>query len=146
MKGIIMLNVDEIQKIIPHRPPFLLVDRIDKLEPGIRGVGRKCVTMDEPYFVGHFPGKAVIPGVIILEALAQTGAIVMLSLEQYKGKILYFGGMDKVKFRRQVVPGDVLTLDVEIIKHKGNFGVGSAVAYVEDQVAVEAILTFAIGE
>jgi 3-hydroxyacyl-[acyl-carrier-protein] dehydratase len=146
MKGIIMLNVDEIQKIIPHRPPFLLVDRIDKLEPGIRGVGRKCVTMDEPYFVGHFPGKAVMPGVIILEALAQTGAIVMLSLEQYKGKILYFGGMDKVKFRRQVVPGDVLTLDVEIIKHKGNFGVGSAVAYVEDQVAVEAILTFAIGE
>ncbi|HHT57870.1 MAG: 3-hydroxyacyl-ACP dehydratase FabZ [Bacillota bacterium] len=141
-----MLNVDEIQKIIPHRPPFLLVDRIDKLEPGIRGVGRKCVTMDEPYFVGHFPGKAVMPGVIILEALAQTGAIVMLSLEQYKGKILYFGGMDKVKFRRQVVPGDVLTLDVEIIKHKGNFGVGSAVAYVEDQVAVEAILTFAIGE
>ena len=140
-----MLNVDEIQKIIPHRPPFLLVDRIDKLEPGIRGVGRKCVTMDEPYFVGHFPGKAVMPGVIILEALAQTGAIVMLSLEQYKGKILYFGGMDKVKFRRQVVPGDVLTLDVEIIKHKGNFGVGSAVAYVEDQVAVEAILTFAIG-
>ncbi|NLL00885.1 MAG: 3-hydroxyacyl-ACP dehydratase FabZ [Clostridiales bacterium] len=141
-----MLNVDEIQKIIPHRPPFLLVDRIEKLEPGVHGVGRKCVTMDEPYFVGHFPGKAVMPGVIILEALAQTGAVVMLSEEKHAGKIVYFGGMDKVRFRRQVVPGDVLILDVEIIKNKGSFGVGSAKAYVEDEVAVEAIFTFAIGD
>jgi 3-hydroxyacyl-[acyl-carrier-protein] dehydratase len=146
MKGIIMLNVDDIQKIIPHRPPFLLVDRIDRLEPGVHGVGRKCVTMNEPYFAGHFPGKAVMPGVIILEALAQTGAVVMLSEEKNAGKIVYFGGMDKVKFRRQVVPGDVIILDVEIIKNKGSFGVGSAVAYVEDEVAVEAIFTFAIGE
>lgn len=141
-----MLNVDEIQKIIPHRPPFLLIDRIEELEPGVHGVGRKCVTMNEPYFVGHFPGKAVMPGVIILEALAQTGAVVMLSEEKHAGKIVYFGGMDKVKFRRQVVPGDVITLDVEIIKNKGSFGVGSAVAYVENEVAVEAIFTFAIGE
>jgi len=139
-----MLNVDDIQKIIPHRPPFLLVDRIDKLEPGVYGLGVKNVTMNEPYFAGHFPGKAVMPGVIILEALAQTGAIVMLSVKKNEGKIVYFGGMDKVKFRRQVVPGDVLKLEVKIIKDKGNFGVGSAVAYVDDEVAAEAILTFAI--
>ncbi|HHT88673.1 MAG TPA: 3-hydroxyacyl-ACP dehydratase FabZ [Clostridiales bacterium] len=141
-----MLNVDEIQKIIPHRPPFLLIDHIDHLEPGIYGIGRKCVTMNEPYFVGHFPGKAVMPGVIILEALAQTGAVVMLSEEKNAGKIIYFGGMDKVKFRRQVVPGDVLILDVKIIKNKGSFGVGSATAYVKDEVAVEAVFTFAIGD
>ncbi len=141
-----MLNVDEIQKIIPHRPPFLLLDRIDELEAGIRAVGRKCVTMNEPFFQGHFPGKAVMPGVIILEALAQTGAVCMLSMEANQGKIVYFGGMDKVKFKRQVVPGDVLTLQVEITKYKGSFGVGSAVAYVDGKVAVEATLTFAIGD
>ncbi|MDF2542819.1 MAG: hypothetical protein K0S47_2537 [Herbinix sp.] len=139
-----MLNIDEIQNIIPHRPPFLLIDRIDELEPGKRAVGRKGVTMNEPFFAGHFPGKAVMPGVLILEALAQTGAVVMLSREENKGKKAFFGGMDKVKFKRQVVPGDVLTLEVEIIKDKGIFGVGKAVAYVEDKVAVEAILTFAI--
>ncbi len=141
-----MLNIDQIQKILPHRPPFLLIDRVDELEPGKHAIGRKCVTMNEPYFVGHFPGKAVMPGVIILEALAQVGAIVMLTIEKNAGKLAYFGGMDKVKFKRQVVPGDVLTLDVEIIKSKGTFGVGSAKAYVEDQIAVEAIFTFAIGD
>ncbi|HCM13745.1 MAG TPA: 3-hydroxyacyl-[acyl-carrier-protein] dehydratase FabZ [Lachnospiraceae bacterium] len=140
-----MLNIDEIQKIIPHRPPMLFIDRIDELEPGIRAVGRKCVSMNEPYFVGHFPGKAVMPGVIILEALAQTGAVTMLSLKENAGKIVYFGGMDKVKFRRQVVPGDVLRLEVEITKNKGSFGVGNAVAYVDGEVAVQAVLTFAIG-
>jgi 3-hydroxyacyl-[acyl-carrier-protein] dehydratase len=140
-----MLNIDEIQKILPHRPPFLLIDRIEELEPGKRAVGRKCVSMNEPFFQGHFPGKAVMPGVIILEALAQTGAMCMLTVEGNEGKIVYFGGMDKVKFKRQVVPGDVLTLEVEITKSKGSFGVGTAVAYVEGQVAVEAILTFAIG-
>lgn len=141
-----MLNIDEIQKILPHRPPFLLIDRVEELEPGKRASGRKCVSMNEPFFQGHFPGKAVMPGVIILEALAQMGAICMLTVEGYAGKIVYFGGMDKVKFKRQVVPGDVLTLKVEITKHKGNFGVGTAIAYVEDKVAVEAILTFAIGD
>lgn len=141
-----MLNIDEIQKIIPHRPPFLLIDRVDELEPGKRAIGRKCVTMNEHFFVGHFPGKAVMPGVIILEALAQMGALVQLSVDKNAGKIVYFGGMDKVKFKRQVVPGDVLKLDVEIIKSKGSFGVGNAVAYVEDQVAVEAIFTFAVGD
>ncbi|NLP33640.1 MAG: 3-hydroxyacyl-ACP dehydratase FabZ [Clostridiales bacterium] len=140
-----MLNIEEIQKIIPHRPPMLLIDRIEELEAGIRAVGKKCVTMNEPFFVGHFPGKAVMPGVIILEALAQTGAVAILSLPENSGKIVYFGGMDKVKFRRQVVPGDVLRLEVEIVKNKGSFGVGNAVAYVDDEVAVQATLTFAIG-
>ncbi|MDF2537678.1 MAG: hypothetical protein K0S76_699 [Herbinix sp.] len=140
-----MLNIDDIQKILPHRPPFLLVDRIDEMEPGKHAIGRKCVTMNEPFFVGHFPGKAVMPGVLILEALAQTGALVMLSLEKNAGKIVYFGGIDNVKFKRQVVPGDVLKLEVEITKSKGNFGLGTAVATVDDQVAVEAVLTFAIG-
>lgn len=140
-----MLNINEIQKILPHRSPFLLIDRVEELEPGKRAVARKCVTMNEPYFPGHFPGKAVMPGVIICEALAQTGAIVMLSCEEHAGKIVYFGGMDKVKFKRQVVPGDVLRLEVEIIRSKGNIGMGNAIAYVDDQVAVEAVLTFAIG-
>lgn len=142
----LMLNIDEIQNILPHRPPILLVDRIEELEPGSRAVGRKCVTMNEPFFQGHFPGKAVMPGVIILEALAQTGAVALLTCEEHKGKLAYFGAMDKVKFKRQVVPGDVLELQVEITKLKGDFGVGKAVAYVGDQVAVEAILTFALGE
>ena len=141
-----MLNIEEIQKIIPHRPPFLLLDRIDELEAGVRAVGRKCVTMNEPFFQGHFPGKAVMPGVLILEALAQTGAACMLSIEANRGKIMYFGGIDKVKFKRQVLPGDVLTLQVEITKNKGSFGVGSAIAYVDGKVAVEATLTFAIGD
>ncbi|HKL79123.1 MAG TPA: 3-hydroxyacyl-ACP dehydratase FabZ [Mobilitalea sp.] len=141
-----MLNIDEIQKILPHRPPMLLIDRVDELEPGKHAVGRKCVSMNEPFFVGHFPEKAVMPGVIILEALAQTGALVMLTVEKNAGKLVYFGAMDKVKFKRQVVPGDVLKLDVEIIKSKGSFGVGTAVAYVEDQIAVEAVFTFAIGD
>ena len=121
-----------------------MIDLIDELVPGDYGKGIKCVTMNEPYFVGHFPGKAVMPGVLILEALAQTGAVVMLSEEKNTGKIVYFGAMDKVKFRRQVIPGDMIILDVKIIKNKGSFGVGSAVAYVEDEVAVEAIFTFAI--
>ncbi len=140
-----MLDINDIQKIIPHRPPFLLIDRIDELETGKKAVGRKCVTMNEPFFTGHFPSKPVMPGVLIIEALAQTGAVVMLSMEENFGKIALFAGLDKVKFKRQVVPGDILKLEVEIIKNKGSFGIGNAVAYVEDQVAVEAVLTFAIG-
>ncbi len=141
-----MLNIDEIQKILPHRPPFLLVDRVEALEPGHRATGKKCVSMNEPYFQGHFPGKAVMPGVLILEALAQMGAICMLTVPGNEGKLVLFGGMDKVKFKRQVVPGDVLTLEVEITKSKGSFGVGTAVAYVDGQIATEAILTFALGD
>ena len=141
-----MLNVDDIQKILPHRSPFLLVDRIEELEPGLRAVGRKCVTIDEPFFAGHFPGKAVMPGVLILEALAQTGAVAILSLEEHKGKIVFFAGMDKIKFKRQVVPGDVIKLEVEIIRSKENFGTGSAKAYVDGELAASGILTFAVGQ
>jgi len=139
-----MLNIDEIQKILPHRPPFLLIDRVDELEPGIHAKGIKCVTMNEPFFQGHFPGKAVMPGVLQLEALAQLGAVCMLTVPGNEGKIILFGGMDKVRFKRQVVPGDVLTLEVNITKSKGNFGMGTAVASVDSKVAAEAILIFAI--
>lgn len=141
-----MLNIDDIQKIIPHRPPFLLVDRVEKLEPGKGAAGKKCVSMNEPFFVGHFPGKAVMPGVLILEALAQLGAVCMLTVPGNEGKLVYFGGIDKVKFKRQVIPGDVLTMEVEITKSKGSFGVGTAIASVDGQVACEAILTFALGD
>lgn len=141
-----VLNIDEIQKILPHRPPFLLIDRIEELEPGVKAVGRKCVSMNEPFFQGHFPGKAVMPGVIILESLAQVGAVCMLTVPGNEGKIVLFGGMDKVRFKRQVVPGDVLTLEVQIVKSKGPFGFGTAKALVDGKVAVEAELTFAIGQ
>ncbi|MDF2512847.1 MAG: hypothetical protein K0S04_2713 [Herbinix sp.] len=140
-----MLNIDEIQKILPHRPPFLLVDRVEELEAGVKAVGKKCVTMNEPFFPGHFPGKAVMPGVLIIEALAQMGAICMLTIPGNEGKIVYFGGIDKAKFKKQVIPGDVLRLEVEITKSKGNIGVGIAKASVEGKVAVQAELTFAIG-
>lgn len=140
-----MLNISEIQEIIPHRPPFLLVDRIDELEEGVRAVGIKAVTMNEPHFLGHFPNNPVMPGVLIVEALAQVGAIAILSMKENKGKTAYFGGMDRVKFKRKVIPGDILKLEVEIIKSKGSFGIGSAIAYVGDEVAVLATLTFAIG-
>lgn len=141
-----MLDINDIQKIIPHRPPFLLVDRIDEIEAGVSASGIKCVTMNEPFFQGHFPGKAVMPGVLIIEALAQVGAICMLSIPGNEGKIAFFAGIDNVKFKRQVVPGDVLTLAVQITKSKGSFGVGSAKAMVDGKVAVEAVLTFAIGQ
>jgi len=139
-----MLNIDEIQKILPHRPPFLLIDRVDELEPGVRAKGIKCVTMNEPFFQGHFPKRAVMPGVLQLEALAQLGAICILTVNGNEGKIVLFGGLDKVKFKRQVIPGDVLNLEVEIIKSKGNIGMGKASAHVDGKLAVEAILTFVI--
>ncbi len=141
-----MLNIKQIQEIIPHRYPFLLIDVIDELEEGKRAVGRKNVTMNEYFFQGHFPDEPVMPGVLILEALAQTGAVAILSLDEFKGRVVYFGAMDKVKFRKQVVPGDTLRLEVEIIKMKGTIGIGKAVAYVEDKKAVEAELTFAVGK
>ncbi|MBE5940032.1 MAG: 3-hydroxyacyl-ACP dehydratase FabZ [Lachnospiraceae bacterium] len=138
------LNIEEIKEIIPHRQPFLLIDAVEEMEPGKSCVARKCVTYNEPFFAGHFPEKAVMPGVLILEALAQTGAVAVLSLDEYKGKIAFFGGMDKVKFRRQVVPGDVLRLETELIKRKGPIGIAKGVAYVGDQIAAEAELTVII--
>ena len=140
-----MLGVKEIEEIIPHRHPFLLVDKIIELEPGKRAVGKKCITFDEYFFRGHYPGEPVMPGVLRIEALAQVGAVCILSCDEYKGKTPYFGGINKAKFRNKVVPGDVLTLEVELIKVKGPVGVGKATAYVDDKVAVSAELTFMIG-
>ncbi|MDY3918524.1 MAG: 3-hydroxyacyl-ACP dehydratase FabZ [Candidatus Limivivens sp.] len=135
----------EIMEIIPHRQPMLLIDTIEEIEEGKRGVGKKCVSYNEPYFGGHFPQEPVMPGVLIVEALAQVGAVVMLSCPEFKGKTAYFASIDKCKFRRKVVPGDVLMLEVEMIKRKGPMGVGKATATVNGETAVSAELTFAIG-
>lgn len=140
-----MLNITDIMKIIPQRSPFLLVDRIDELEPGKRAVGRKCVTYNELFFTGHFPDEPVMPGVLIIEALAQVGAVVCLSVEENKGKNSYFGGINKARFRNKIVPGDVLTLAVELIKQKGSVGVAACKAYDGDKIFAEAELTFVIG-
>lgn len=140
-----MLDIKQIQEIIPHRYPFLLIDRVVELEEGKKIVAIKNVTMNEYFFQGHFPQEPVMPGVLIVEALAQAGAVALLSMEQYKGKIAFFGGIDKVKFRKKVVPGDTLRLEVEIIKLRGPAGVGKAIAYVDDKKAVEGELMFMIG-
>lgn len=139
------MDINEIMATIPHRYPFLLIDRVEELEAGKRAVAKKNVTINEPFFQGHFPGEPVMPGVLILEALAQAGAVALLSMPEFKGKTAYFGGIDKAKFRRKVVPGDTLTLEVELIKVKAVAGVGKAVAYVDGKKACEAELTFMIG-
>lgn len=141
-----MLNTKEIMEILPHRAPFLLLDRIEELEPGKRAVGIKAVTYNEPFFSGHFPQEPVMPGVLICEALAQTGAVALLSHEDYRGKLAFFGGIDKARFRRKVVPGDVLRLETELVKIKGPVGVGKAVAYVDGQICARAELTFMVSE
>lgn len=134
----------EIMEIIPHRYPFLLIDTIEEIEPGVRAVGKKCVSMNEPYFQGHFPGNPVMPGVLIIEALAQVGAVAMLAQESFKGKTAYFAGIQNARFREKILPGDVLMLETEITKVKGPIGVGKAMATVNGKKAVEAELTFAI--
>lgn len=140
------LGIKEIQEIIPHRHPFLLIDFIDELEPGVRAVGYKSVTFNEPQFNGHFPGQPVMPGVLMIEALAQVGAVAILSLPENKGKTAFFGGINNAKFRQMVLPGDRLKLECEIIKRKGPVGVGKAVATNADgKVAVSAELTFVVG-
>ena len=138
------LNSNQIQEILPHRYPFLMVDRILECEPGKSAHGRKCVTANEMQFMGHFPGKHVMPGVLILEALAQTGAVAILTEEENKGKIVLFGGVKNARFRRQVVPGDVLELYCEVISRKGPIGIGRAKALVDGKPAVTAELTFAV--
>ena len=139
-----LLDINDIMKILPHRPPFLLVDCIEEMEPGVRAVGYKNVTMNEPFFQGHFPEYPVMPGVSIIEALAQVGGVAMLSLEANKGKLAFFGGIKNAKFRKQVIPGDRLRLETEIIKCKGPMGVGKAVATVDGKVAAEAEISFII--
>ena len=140
-----VLTTKEILEIIPHRHPFMLIDTIEELEPGVRAVGKKCVSYNEPYFAGHFPQEPVMPGVLIVEALAQVGAVAILSQPEFKGKTAYFAAINSAKFKNKVVPGDVLRLETEIIKVKGPIGVGAAKAYVGDKLAVQAELTFAIG-
>ena len=138
-------GIKEIQEIIPHRHPFLLIDFIDELEPGVRAVGYKSITFNEPQFNGHFPGQPVMPGVLMIEALAQVGAVAILSLPENKGKTAFFGAINNAKFKQMVLPGDRLKLECEIIKRKGPVGVGKAVATnAEGKVAVSAELTFVI--
>ena len=139
-----MLDITQIKEIIPHRYPFLLIDRIIELEPGQKAVALKCVSGNEEFFSGHFPQHPVMPGVLIVEALAQVGAVVMLSKEENKDKIAFFAGIDGFRFKREVVPGDQLRLEVEITKLKGPIGKGNAVASVGDQLAAQGELMFAI--
>ena len=139
------LTTKQIQEIIPHRHPFLLVDYIEDFEPGAFGIGYKCVTYREDFFAGHFPQEPVMPGVLIIEALAQVGAVAILSQPEWKGKTAYFAGINKAKFKQKVVPGDTLVLETEIIKVKGPIGVGQATAKVNGKLACSAELTFAIG-
>ena len=139
-----MLDINQIMEIIPQRAPFLMIDRVEEYIPGESAIAYKNVCINEWYFQGHFPGEPIMPGVLITEALAQTGAIAILSLEENKGKNALFGGIDKLKFKRKVVPGDVLKLEVRIIKRKGPIGVGEAVATVNGQVAAKGELTFAL--
>lgn len=139
-----MLDIQQIKEIIPHRYPFLLVDQILEIEEGKRAVGLKNVTANEPFFQGHFPDYPVMPGVLIVEALAQVGAAAMLIKEENKGKIGFFAGIDNCRFKRQVMPGDQLRLEVEIIRLKGPIGKGKAVATVNGELACEAEITFAI--
>ena len=139
------MTTQEIMEILPHRQPFLLIDTVEEVEPGVRAVAKKNVTFNEPYFAGHFPGNPVMPGVLIIEALAQTGAVAILSQPEWKGKTAYFAGINQAKFKQKVVPGDTLILETEINKVKGPIGVGKAVARVNGKLACSAELTFAIG-
>ncbi len=139
-----LYNSNQIQQIIPHRYPFLLVDQILSIENETKIIGIKCVSANEMPFMGHFPEKHIMPGVLIMEALAQTGAVLLLSLPQFKGKIAYFAGMDKVRFKKPVIPGDVLQLEVELITLRGSIGFAQAKALVNQQVVASGELMFAV--
>ena len=141
-----MLTYDQIKAIIPHRPPFLLIDRVVEIEAGKSCRGIKQVSGNEPFFEGHFPEYAVMPGVLIVEALAQVGGVALLQQEEFKGKLAFFAGIDKSRFKKQVTPGDTLDLYVEITKIKGPIGKGSAVAKVDGEIACQCEITFAIAD
>lgn len=138
------LNNQEIQEIIPHRYPFLLVDKIIDFEPGVKAVGIKNVTVNEPFFQGHFPGRPIMPGVLIVEALAQVGAVVILKMEENAGKLAVFTGINNFKFRQQVVPGDTLRLEVELTAFKRGMGKANAVAYVGEKISAKGEISFAL--
>jgi 3-hydroxyacyl-[acyl-carrier-protein] dehydratase len=138
------IDAQDLLRILPHRYPFLLVDRILEVEEGKRAVGVKNVTFNEPYFVGHFPGHPVMPGVLIVEMMAQTGGVMMLIGEANKGKLAYLAGIDKVRFRKPVMPGDTILAEVEMLKGRGNMGWVKATARVGDKVICEAELSFAL--
>lgn len=140
-----MLDVNQIKDVIPHRYPFLLIDQVVEIEEGKRVVAKKNVTINEPFFQGHFPEHPVMPGVLIVEALAQAGAVAMLKKEENKGKIGFLAGIDSCRFKRQVIPGDTLMLEVEITRLKGPIGKGKAKATVNGELACEAEIMFAIG-
>ena len=139
-----VMDIKDIMNTIPHRSPFLLVDRIEEMEEGKRIVGKKCVTYNEPFFAGHFPDQPVMPGVLIIEAMAQVGAVSLLSDDKYKGKTPLFGGIKNAKFRRKVVPGDVLRMEVEMTRVRGPLGIGEGKAYVDGELCAQAELVFAI--
>jgi 3-hydroxyacyl-[acyl-carrier-protein] dehydratase len=139
-----VLDIDGIKAIIPHRNPFLLVDRIEELEPGVRAVGIKNVTANEDFFAGHFPEYPVMPGVLIVEAMAQVGSVALLAVEENRGRIALFAGIDKVRFKRQVRPGDTLRITCEITRSRGPLGFGEASAYVDEELACAGELMFAI--
>ncbi len=141
-----MLKADAIIAILPHRYPFLLVDRIEELDPGRRAVGLKNVTLNEPYFQGHFPGNPVMPGVLILEALAQVGAVALLTEEANRGKLGLLTGIDRARFRRMVRPGDSLRLEVELVQRRGPMGKAAGRARVGDELAAEAEILFALAD
>lgn len=139
-----VLNIQAIMEVIPHRYPFLFVDKVEIVESGVKGVGFKNVTMNEYFFQGHYPGMPVMPGVIIIEIMAQVGAVILLSHDDFKGKVPYFAGINKARFKRKVVPGDTLRIEVEIIKLRGSIGIGQGKAYVGDEIAAEGEFMFAI--
>jgi 3-hydroxyacyl-[acyl-carrier-protein] dehydratase len=138
------LSIDEIKKIIPHREPFLLVDEVIDFIPRVSGIGLKYVNAEDFYFKGHFPEFPVMPGVLITESLAQMGAIVLLSDPEYSGKLVFFTGIEKAKFRRKVIPGDILKLEVKITRMRGRFGFGNAIAKVGEEIACEASFSFSV--
>jgi 3-hydroxyacyl-[acyl-carrier-protein] dehydratase len=139
-----MLDIEDIQRILPHRYPFLLVDRILELEPGMRAVGLKNVTINEAFFQGHFPGHPVMPGVLVVEAMAQVGGVLLLSMTGNDGKIAYFGGMDKVRFRKPVLPGDTLITEVELLRNRGDIGKVRVTGRVNRQIVAEGEYIFAL--
>lgn len=139
------LGIKEIEEIIPHRHPFLLLDYIEDYVPGEYAIGYKCVSFREEFFKGHFPQEPIMPGVLTIEALAQVGAVAILSLEDNKGKIAYFAGINKCKFKGKIIPGDKVKLATRIIKKKGPIGIGEAIASVDNKVVATAELTFVVG-